>query len=64
MDKMKAITFFDLDGTLLDGTSQITPEMNLQQRNVFHCMNMSNSVVMNWLFTMSAVFFVQGILAQ
>ena len=63
MDKMKAITFFDLDGTLLDGTSQITPE-NLQQRNVFHCMNMSNSVVMNWLFTMSAVFFVQGILAQ
>lgn len=27
MDKMKAITFFDLDGTLLDGTSQITPEI-------------------------------------
>ena len=24
-------------------------QMNLQQRNVFHCMNMSNSVVMNWL---------------
>ena len=27
MDKMKAITFFDLDGTLLDGKSQITPKI-------------------------------------
>ena len=39
-----------------------TVRMNLQQRNVFHCMNMSNSVVMDWLLL--GAFFVQGILAQ
>ncbi|MFV0559466.1 MAG: Cof-type HAD-IIB family hydrolase [Enterococcus sp.] len=27
MENYRAITFFDLDGTLLDGTSQITPEI-------------------------------------